>query len=428
MRLSALLLLFASVSVAQQPAVNSNSQPAAVTQEKQFFGHVTGRVFCHDTGEPARFAGVQLLAEKPAKETMPDLAALGKDADFGKLMATALSSALKGSNLSTVTGIDGTFSLEKVPAGTYYVIPQFAGYLSPASGYSQKERMKPDDAMLAAIESAAQKINVGPDQTVNVTVELERGATLSGKVTYDDGSPAAGVATVLMVQQKDGKWKELGAVGVVPVATDDLGRFRLSGIPAGQYAVRAALPVAQAVMGIGPGAVSMHMNTGDMLMVYSGGAMREKDVKPIELKTGEQRDDVEVIFPLSGLHAISGSVVAKSDNHAVNAGMVELEDPDTKAQVRMAMIGQDGAFRFNYVPDGTYVLKASGMDMKAGNGDAEGGRGDFPLLTRMLNGALSGKGLKEYGSAQQTLIVKSDMVGLSLQLPDQETKKEAKGQ
>jgi hypothetical protein len=426
MRLSALLLLFASVSVvAQQPATNSNSQPAAGAPEKQSFGHVSGRVFCHDTGEPARFAGVQLLAEKPAKETMPDLAALGKGADFGKLMATALSSALKGSNLSTVTGMDGTFSLEKVPAGTYYVIPQFAGYLSPASGYSQQERMKPNDAMLAAVESAAQKIVVGPDQAINVTVELERGATMSGKVTYDDGSPAAGVTTVLLVQQKDGKWKELGSIGVLPAMTDDLGRFRLSGVQAGQYAVKATLPVAQAMIGIGPGAVSMHMNTGDMLTVYSGGAMREKDVKPIELKTGEQRDDVEVIFPLSGLHTISGSVVAKYDNHTVNAGIVEMEDPDTKAQVRMATIGQDGTFRFNYVPGGTYVLKASGMDMKARNGGAEGSGADF---TRMLNGALSGKGIKEYGSAEQTLIVKSDMVGLSMQLPDEESKKEAKGQ
>ena len=427
MRFSALLFLFASMSIiAQQPAANSNSQPAADSQEKQFFGRVTGRVFCHDTGEPARFAGVQLLAEKPAKQATPDLAALGKNADFGKLMASALSTALKGSNLSTVTGLDGTFSLEKVPAGTYYVIPQFAGYLSPASGYSQKERMKPDDAMLAAVESTAQKIVVGPDQAVNVTVELERGATLSGRVTYDDGSPAAGVATVLMVRQKDGKWKELGSVGVIPAATDDVGRFRFSGILPGQYAVRATLPVAQALIGIGPGALSMHMNTGDMLTVYSGGAMREKDVKPIELTAGAQRDDVEVIFPLNGLHTVSGSVVAKSDNHSLNAGIVELEDPDTKAQVRMAVIGQDGTFQFNYLPDGTYVLKVSGADMKAGNGDAAGGGGDF---MRLINGALSGgKGVKEYESVQQTLIVKSDIVGLSMQLPDEAPKKEAKGQ
>jgi len=427
MKFSPLLLLFASLSVvAQQPAANTNSQPAAGAQEKQFFGHVTGRIFCHDTGEPARFAGVQLLAEKPAKQPTPDLSSLGKNADFGKLMATALSSAMKGSNLSTVTSLDGTFSLEKVPAGTYYVIPQFAGYLSPASGYSQKERMKPDDAMLAAVESTAQKIVVGPDQSVSVIVELERGATLSGRVTYDDGSPAAGVATVLMVRQKDGKWKDLGSVGVMPAATDDVGRFRFSGILAGQYAVKATLPVAQAVVGIGPNAISMHMNTGDMLTVYSGGAMREKDVKPIELTAGTQRDDVEVIFPLNGLHTISGSVVAKSDNHSLNAGIVELDDPETKAQVRMAMIAQDGTFQFNYVPDGTYVLKASGADMKTANGDAAGGGADF---MRLINGALSGgKGFKAYDSAEQTLMVKSDIVGLSMQLPDEAPKKEAKGQ
>jgi hypothetical protein len=94
----------------------------------------------------------------------------------------------------------------------------------------------------------------------------------------------------------------------------------------------------------------------------------------------------------------------------------------------MATIGQDGTFRFNYVPDGTYLLKASGMDMKTGNGDAEESGADFTRITRMLNGALSGKEVKAYGSAEQTLIVKSDTVGLTMQLPDEVQKKEAKSQ
>ncbi|HXC94174.1 MAG TPA: hypothetical protein VNU92_00660 [Edaphobacter sp.] len=135
-----------------------------------------------------------------------------------------------------------------------------------------------------------------------------------------------------MVRQKNWKWKDLGSVGV-PAITDDLGRFRFSGIPAGQYAVKATLPLSQAVIGIGQ--PSLHLTAGDVLLVYSDGTVREKDVKSVEMKSGEQRDDVEVIFPLSGLHTISGSAVA-----------------DTKAQIRTAMIGQDGTFRLNYVPDG----------------------------------------------------------------------------
>jgi hypothetical protein len=172
---------------------------------------------------------------------------------------------------------------------------------------------------------------------------------------------------------------------------------------------------------MGPGSFSMHMSMSDALVEYSGGVMREKELKPIELTAGEQRDGVEVIFPVNGLHSISGSVVAKSDQHAVNSGMVELKDPDTKAQFRMAMIGQDGTFRFNYVPDGTYVLSVSAADTKASGKDRVGNglgalvtAGGGEDLTRLLNS----KAVREYGELEQTLIVKSDSAGLLLQVPD----------
>jgi hypothetical protein len=426
MKALALLLLFSAGSVfAQQPAADSAADNA---QEKAVFGKVAGRVFCHDTGEPARFASVQLMPEKLEKEPAIDPAAV-KGADLSKLMSTAFSAMLKGSNLSTVTALDGTFSLEKVPPGTYYLIPQMVGYVSPLSGYSQKERLKPDDATITAVEGAAQKVVVSAEQIATVTVELERGAALSGKITYDDGSPAPGVTAILLVQQKDGKWKEIGSGGVLPAATDDLGRFRFSGMPAGKYGVKATLPVSQAVMGMGPGSFSMHTSMSDALVVYSGGAMREKDLKAIELTAGEQRDGVEVIFPVNGLHSISGSVVAKSDQHAVNSGMVELKDPDTKAQLRMSTIAQDGTFRFNYIPDGTYVLAVTAADTKAGGKDRVGeglgtliSAGGGADLTRMLNG----KVVKEYGELEQTLIVKSDSTGLTLQVPDKASDAAAK--
>jgi hypothetical protein len=418
MKTLALLLLFSagSISAQQQPAAGA----AESAQEKPSFGKVTGRVFCHDTGEPARFASVQLMPEKLEKQPAVDPASM-KGADMSTLMTAAFTAMSKRSGLSAVTALDGTFSLEKVPPGTYYLIPQMIGYVSPLSIYSQKERMKPDEATITAVESVAQKVVVSAEQIATVTVELERGATLSGKVTYDDGSPAPGVTAILLVQQKDGKWKEIGSGGILPAATDDLGRFRFSGMPAGQYAVKATLPVSQAVVGMGPGSFSMHMSMSDALVVYSGGVMREKELKPIELTAGEQRDGVEVIFPVNGLHSISGSVVAKSDQHAVNSGMVELKDPDTKAQFRMAMIGQDGTFRFNYVPDGTYVLSVSAADTKASGKDRVGNglgalvsAGGGEDLTRLLNS----KAVREYGELEQTLIVKSDSAGLLLQVPD----------
>ncbi len=374
-------------------------------------GQVTGHIFCQDTGLPARFAGVQLLAEKPQQAPLIDPATLGKNPDFTKVMAQAMAAVMKGSNLSTVTGIDGSFALDKVPAGTYYVIPQLPGYRSPLSGFSQMERMTADPATVAAVESRSEKIVVQPGGSTNVSIELERGATLSGTVAYDDGSPAPGVTPALLTLDKDGKWKEL-SVTLLPGVTDDRGHFRFYGLSAGKYAVNATLPVTQATAGLGGSSVSLHMNPGDALVVYQGGALREKDIRPIELGDADQRDGVEVVFPVNGLHAISGSVVARSDNHAVNAGSIGLEYSDSKEVARTAMVGEDGTFRLSYVPDGTYVLKVSGARDTEQNGDVPAASD----LGRLMNS----RTVRSYGSTEMALTMKNeDVNGIVLQVPDE---------
>jgi hypothetical protein len=396
-----LLLVAARPLFAQQAPANPQVLPP---------GQVTGRVFCADTGQPGRFAGVQLISEQPSKTPVFDAAALGKDPDFEKVFAKALSSVMKGSNLSAVTGLDGTFTLDKVPPGTYYAVAQLAGYESTLGQFSQLERVKADDATLKAVERAAEKIVVQPNQAARVEIRLVRGASISGVIRYDDGSPAPGVVPVLMVQDKDGKWKELGPSGMLPTSTDDRGHYRFYGIQAGKYAVKATLPTMQTSVGLGA-SVSLHMNLGDALVVYSGGALREKDVKPIELGTGENIDGIDVVFPLDNLHAISGTVVAKADSHPVDSGMVELEDTETKAKIRAANIEQDGSFHLNYVPDGQYVLRVSAAaDTDTAAGGDSGG--DFARL-------MHSKTIKSYGSAELPILLKSDSTGLILQVPDQ---------
>ena len=395
------LILIAGSLYAQQPAPQSPPQSR---------GQVTGRVFCADTGQPARFAGVQLISDQPAKTPALDPAALGKDANFEKLLASAMSAVMKGSNLSTVTALDGSFSLDKIPPGTYYVVAQLPGYQSPLSQFSQMEKIKADDATLKAVQNSAEKIVIQPNLSVHVDVRLERGSSISGTVRYDDGSPAPGVAPILMVLEKDGKWKELGALGTLPTMTDDRGRYRIYGMNAGKYAVKAALPTVQTLVGLGA-SVSMHMNLGDALVVYSGGALREKDVKPVEVGSGEDVDGIDVVFPLDSLHAISGSVVAKADGHAVDTGNVQLLDSETRAKLRMTMIEQDGGFHLNYVPDGQYILQVSGAaDTERSPNDDAGG--DFARL-------LHAKAVKSYGQAEMPIVLKNDSTGLVLQVPDE---------
>jgi hypothetical protein len=394
-------LILVPPSIAQQKA--PAAPPAAV-------GQVTGHVICGDTDLPGRFASVQLISEKPEQMGFSNFDPT-KNPDFAKSLSVVFSTLMKGSNLAALAGIDGSFSLDKVPAGTYYVVAQLPGYQSPLSQFSQAERMKADPETLRAVEGAAEKIVVGPDQAARVELRLERGSSLSGSVRYDDGSPAPGVSPILISQQKDGKWKDL-ALSMVPTPTDDRGRFRFYGLPPGKYAVKAALPTTQASMGLGTGSMAMHMNMGDALVVYSGGTTREKDVKPVEVGSGDEVDGIEIIFPLSGLHAIAGTVVAKSDNHPVNAGAISLLDAETKAVVRTAMLDREGSFRLNYVPEGQYTLKVSGA------ADTEKSETNFGMEETDLGRMMNSKPIKSYGEAERTFTLKTDETTITLQVPD----------
>jgi hypothetical protein len=398
-KLACVLFVFAGTLSAQQPA--STAPPP--------LGQVTGHVSCADTGQPGRFATIQLIGEHPESGPTIDTTP-AKTADFEKTIMNAMTAAMKGNNLSTVSGLDGSYTLDKVPPGTYWVLVQLAGYQSPLSQFSMMERVKADSTTLKAVQAAAEKIVVQSGAVVRADIRLDRGASIGGVIHYDDGSPAPGVTPVAMILGQDGKWKELGTAAPLQASSDDRGHYRIYGLAPGKYAVKATLPTMQAMTGLGSN-VSMHMSLSDALVVYSGGAMRGKDLKPVEIGPGDDVEGIDVVFPLDNLHSIAGSVVAKSDGHPVDAGTVLLQDPETKVNLRSANIEQDGTFHLNYVPEGQYLLKVAG----AADTDTAGGSDPGSDLMRMMRA----KTLKSYGEAELPLTLKNDAAGLVLQVPDQ---------
>jgi len=397
---SAALVSFCLPAAAQEQPSTQTAPPATTT--------VSGRVTCGDTGLPARFATVQLIPEKQQQTQTPDWASVKNDKDMARLLAKNMSDTQKGTGLSAVSMLDGSFEISKVSAGTYYVVAQLNGYLSPLSALSTGDRMMGGADAINRIKALAEKIVV-QDAAVRVDVRLERGGSLNGTIRYDDGSPAAGVTPVRMVLQEDGKWMVDTFNPLVPATTtDDRGCYRISGLAKGKYAVKAELPWNQIVSGLGPGSVNIHSNFGDALVVYSGGVFREKEIKPIEVGSGEDIDGVDIAFPIDKLHVVSGMVIAKTDNHPLNGGWVNLKDDETKATLRHTKIEEDGSFKFNYVPEGRYLLvtsQAGDMDKNAPGG----------AMVQMLNP----KFLKNYKDSTMPIEVKVDLTGIVVQVADQ---------
>jgi hypothetical protein len=400
------------VFVLSSAALASSCLPAAAQEQATpqaappIYTTVSGHVTCGDTGHPARFATVLLIPEKPQPTQTSDWANVKNEKDMAKLLAKSMSETRKGTGLSAVSAIDGSFQMPKVPAGTYYVAAELKGYLSPLSALSTGERMSGGADAVKKIQAQAEKIVV-QDAPVRVDVRLERGGSINGVIRYDDGSPAADVKAIRMVLQEDGKWKVDSFNPSMPAtSSDDRGHYRIGGLAKGKYAVKAELPTNQSISGLGPGSFDMHHNIGDALVVYSGGVFREKDIKPIEVAAGEDVDGVDLVFPVDNLHVVSGTVTAKTDNHPLNAGWVNLNDAETKAMLRHTQIEEDGSFKFNYVPEGQYQLVTS----RAGDTDKNAPGGVVQIINPTF--------LKSYQDATVPIEVKGDLTGLTVQVAD----------
>jgi hypothetical protein len=271
---------------------------------------------------------------------------------------------------SVRTGLDGSFHFAKVKPGTYFLITEFAGYVSPLANFSGDEIRSGKLANAKKIEQTLDKVTVAANKDSASDIEIERGAAISGTVRYDDGSPASGLAIAIFRQQDNGtlvpistsingEIRDAFAFKTDAAQTADNGHYRVVGLPAGKYAVQATFPTESSSFGAmfgGPKVAAIRRDESVALTVFTGNVFRHKDAKLVALIAGEELDGADITIPLLGLHSLSGSVLALRDSHPINHAFIELCYADDKTSVRKTSLGNDGRFSFAYIPEGEYIL------------------------------------------------------------------------
>ena len=306
-------------------------------------GAVEGIVLCADTGKPARFATVTLSA---APKTKTNASKKDENSDEGSpLPATE----------TAMTGLDGRFRIEAVEPGHYYAFATQEGYLDPLNGldFARLSGLANDkERNLDAIRQWKDhlvEVTAAVHRTSEVSLTMERAAEIGGTVTFDDGSPAIGMRFQLLRKTEKSGMTEVGLAlfdgWSTRAVSDSHGRFIVTNLPAGEYAVCALMPTE---------------SQDSAPRVCLGNTLRNRDAKTVKVQAGEIAGGADIVIPLSGLHTVAGTVTALVDGHALGKGTVRLLYADDREKARETAILDDGSFSLEYVAGGKYILQVSG--------------------------------------------------------------------
>lgn len=386
MRALTLVFLLPLLAAAQQPAPT---------------GAVTGHVICDDTHLPARMASVVLqpVVDLNSSDLKPD-------------------SEAEPYTITTViqTLLDGSFTISDVKPGNYYVIAEKIGYLSPLSQLSRQDLNHPTPTTAALMTTLLTPVAVVPNRTSTAEVHLLRGATISGAIRFDDGTPDSNAAISLLRKDNSGKWgrfsTKLLSTSFSSINTNDQGSFRITGLPAGAYLLKTSLEISDLQLNhIFSDSRSSAGNTRYSLDIYSGNAMRQRDAKSIKVAEGEDSDANDIEIPLTTLHAITGTVHEAATGRTVNAAHIEIHytDDDTEL-VSTDVSKEDEAFHFLYVPEGEYTLKVTrARDVT---------RTEISNCSQCMPPShTEEKTLRSFGIAEQPLLLHSDISGVTISVP-----------
>ena len=271
--------------------------------------HIRGRVVAADTGQPLRKAQVR-----------------------------AFSAELRENRLA-ITDRTGAYEFTDLPAGRYQLTATKGSFVQLQYGQSRPFE-------------AGKVLEIGDGQTIEkIDFGLPRGALITGRVFDEFGEPTTDVRVAALRYQFIQGQRHLVPTGRL-ATTNDIGEYRIFGLPPGQYYLSATLQTAS------PFDVATNDRSGYAPTYYPGTA-NVSEAQRLNIELG-QAHSADLTLTPTRLARITGTVV-DADGKPLSGGMLIMTQTTGAAFMTGFGGGQikpDGSFAIGNVAPGEYTLSA----------------------------------------------------------------------
>jgi len=264
---------------------------------------------------------------------------------------------------STRTDVNGVYTFTTVTPGNYTLSAQHAGFIN-------------EMYMRAVVGTIPETVTVAAGETRSkIDIRLLAAGVISGTVLDEDNQPLenAQVAAVRIRYQKGGQQQEMP---LQQVTSDDLGNFRLFGLPEGNYFVRVEGRNANL-----PGAESSFRSS------YYPGTPTLDSAQKLKATAGTETSGVRFSVGTQSTYTITGSVIDSTDSpgprrYSVTA--MRMSEGGNFAVGNQA--SADSTYTIRGVTSGDYLVTARSIQSGPPVQTA-GPNGTITMLTRQYSGS-----------------------------------------
>ena len=240
---------------------------------------------------------------------------------------------------SATTDARGRFELRGVAPGEYRVFAKAPGYVVPTD--------RAHDA-----GDYAKEVDVpGGRITDGLTIRLNPGAAISGRVFDTTGDGAPGVSVELL----RARYQQGGERRLIPVAStraDDAGYFRVADLLPGRYYVKASMP-------------TLPESDGDGTPVYVPTYFPQtawlREARPLGIVAGQELFGIDFAMMVADTYAVTGDVVGVSEALLAEAEITLTPKAGNRGDARVARVSADGGFEMRNLFPGDYGLTVRRM-------------------------------------------------------------------